>query len=97
MDLDFATMGLSAVKVLLIGLAFGAGLPLLFAAGMRLRAAGTGQVEDATGTVTGRRNAGALGLSYVLFAVVIAAVVLGVLFVTRASLHHYFDISLFGA
>jgi len=97
MDLDFATMGLSALKVLLIGLAFGAGLPLFFALALRLRAVGTGQVEGPDGSVVGRGRPGALTLSYVLFAVVIAAVVLGVLFVTRTSLHHYFDVSLFGA
>ncbi|HYN28725.1 MAG TPA: hypothetical protein VES95_02465 [Dermatophilaceae bacterium] len=61
-----------AWRVLVGGLAFGAGVPILFALGVRSWAAGVGEVE-------GRRpHPGARVLAVVLFAVVIGAVVLGI-------------------
>ena len=94
MDIDFVQIAISAGRVLLVGLLFGAGLPAVFALGMRLQAAGAGHLE---GEESGRRRPALTGIAIVLFAIVIAAVVVGVLFVTRNSLHHYFGISLFGA
>lgn len=93
MDINFAEIALAALRVLSVGLLFGAGLPALFALGIRLRAVGAGQVAD--GIQEPRPALTALG--NLLFAIVIAAVVLGVLWITRASLHHYLGISLFGA
>lgn len=94
MDIDFAEMGLAAFRVLLVGLLFGAGLPALFAVGMRLQSAGSGDVDGA-GAGTKRPVLSAAG--WLVFGVVIAAVLAGVLWITRLSLYHYFGISLFGA
>ncbi len=93
MDINFAEIGLSALRVLGVGLLLGAGLPALFALGMRLHAIGSGVTED--GGVD-RRNPLATVGAYLLYAVVIVAVLVGVLFVTRHSLDHYFGITLFG-
>ncbi|GGF32421.1 hypothetical protein GCM10010922_04410 [Microbacterium sorbitolivorans] len=93
MDINFAEIGISALRVLGAGLLLGAGLPALFALGMRLHAIGSGAAED--GTIERRKPIATIG-AYVLYAVVILAVLAGVLFVTRHSLGHYFGITLFG-
>ena len=94
MSFDFAQIALAAGRVLLVGLLFGAGLPALFAVGMRLQSAGTGEVD---GDTAGTRRPALTAAGWVLFALVIAAVLAGVLFITRLSIYHYFGISLFGA
>lgn len=99
MDIDFAAILLSALRVLGIGLVLGAGLPAIVAIAMHLQARGAGDVTvDASGAVTasGPRNPALSALAIVLFAFVICAVIAGVLFITRHSLHHYFGITLFG-
>ncbi|MBW8763197.1 MAG: hypothetical protein JF592_11525 [Microbacterium sp.] len=87
----WSDIALAAGRVLLVGALFGAGLPALFALGLRLHAAGAGDLDGVE-----RRPAFTV-LGYVLFAIVVAAVVTGVLWITRSSLHHYLGISLFGA
>lgn len=93
MDIIWSDIALAAGRVLLVGALFGAGLPALFALGLRLHAAGSGEVEGPGA----RRQPVLTALGYVLFAIVVAAVVAGVLWITRTSLHHYLGISLFGA
>lgn len=93
MSFDFAQMALAAGRVLLVGLVLGAGLPALFAIGMRLQSAGTGEVD---GEAPGTRRPALTAAGWLLFAVVIAVVLTGVLFITRLSIYHYFGISLFG-
>lgn len=94
MTIDIAAMALAAGRVLLIGLLFGAGLPALFAIGMRLQSAGTGEMD---GEMPGESRPVLTALGWLVFAVVVAAVLAGVLWITRLSLYHYFGISLFGA
>ncbi|MFT3889380.1 MAG: hypothetical protein QM713_14630 [Arachnia sp.] len=94
MTIDVAHMALAAGRVLMVGLLFGAGLPALFAVGMRLQSAGTGEVD---GEAPGERHLGLTVAGWTVFAVVVAAVLAGVLWITRLSLYHYFGISLFGA
>ncbi|MFT3797062.1 hypothetical protein [Microbacterium sp.] len=94
MDIHWADIFLAALRVLIVGALFGAGLPALFAIGLRLQAVGSGDPGD-DGLSTGRRPA-ATAAAYLLFAIVVLAVVIGVLWITRNSLHHYFGISLFG-
>ncbi|MGO2097588.1 MAG: hypothetical protein ACTH2J_10450 [Candidatus Microbacterium stercoravium] len=93
MSIDFIEIGLAAVRVLGLGLLFGAGLPALFALGMKLHAVGAGSDEDGTGV---RRNPFATAGAFALYAVVVGAVIVGVLFVTRHTLQHYFGLTLFG-
>lgn len=94
MNFDVAEMALSALRVLVVGLLFGAGLPALFAIGMRLQSAGTGEVD---GEAPGTRRPALTAAGWIVFAVVAAAVIAGVLWITRLSIYHYFGVSLFGA
>lgn len=80
-------------KVLLVGLIFGAGLPAVFALGLRVHAAGLGDA-NADGSVT-PPNPFLKAAGYLLFAVVVAAIVFGILWITRQTLSYYFDIQIF--
>lgn len=81
------------LRVLVVGLIFGAGLPVVFAVGVRLLGAGRGSVEP-DGTVTPARPV-ALVVSYVLFAAIAVVAFLGVLWITKSSLKHYLGIEVF--
>lgn len=94
MSIDVSEMGMAALRVLAMGLVFGAGLPALFAIGMRLQSAGTGEVD---GEAPGTRRTGLLVGGWIVFALVIVVVLAAVLWITRLSIFHYFGISLFGA
>lgn len=82
----------AAFQVLLAGLAFGAGLPAVFALGIKLWSMGTPE-PGADGAA--RRHPGALAAAGLCFLVVLAAVILGVLWITQKSLNHYLGISVF--
>lgn len=70
----------ATLKILLLGLLIGAGLPALFAVGVRLQAAGT-DITGGDGAV--RKDPMLIALSWVIFGVVFAVVLLGVLFIAR--------------
>ena len=69
------------VKVLVFGIVAGAGLPALFAVGVRAQAAGAGTVEGQY--LAADRRPALSAIAYVCFALVSIAVVVGVLFVAR--------------
>ncbi|MGB3709939.1 hypothetical protein [Gordonia sp. (in: high G+C Gram-positive bacteria)] len=78
----------SITRVLAIGLLFGAGLPALFAVGMRLEAIGHGD--------TGKEpNAVPRVLGYVLFAIAGLVIAIAILWITRQTLYYYFDLKIF--
>ncbi|GAB3583461.1 hypothetical protein [Calidifontibacter terrae] len=83
----------SAFKVLIAGLIFGAGLPAIFAIGVRFWSIGS--PEPTAGGQTVRSNPAALAAAVVAFAIVAVAVVLGVLWITQKSIDHYFGITIF--
>ncbi len=83
----------SIAKVLAVGLLFGAGLPALFAVGLRWFAQGSGSVA-ADGTVN-RPNPAVKALGIILFALVAAAIVLGILWITRQTIYYYTDLKIF--
>ncbi|ASE11642.1 Uncharacterised protein [Kocuria rhizophila] len=86
-------MARSVLAVLLAGLCFGAGLPALFTVGITLWSRAT--PEPGPDGVA-RRKPLALAGAVLCFAIVLAAVVIGVLWITRKSLDHYLGISVFG-
>ncbi|MFK4791812.1 hypothetical protein [Microbacterium sp. ZW T5_56] len=94
MNIDIAEMGMAALRVLALGLVFGAGLPALFAVGMRLQSAGSREVND---EAPGARRPSLLVSGYAIFAIVVLVALAAVLWITRLSIYHYFGISLFGA
>lgn len=84
-NFGFALNG--AWQVLLAGLVLGAGLPVLFALGIRALAWGTGgdaQVHETGVTGPTPRPAGK-ALAYTLFAVVILGILLGITFIVASG------------
>ena len=78
----------SVLKVLVIGLVLGAGLPAVFAVGMVAYSNGAGG-EGADGTVSAPNPV----LKYVgllLFILVAAVIVLALLWITRTTIIHHF-------
>jgi hypothetical protein len=75
------------VKVLVIGLILGAGLPAVFAVGLVAFSNGSG--GDGDGAVAAPNPAlKALGL--LIFALVAAVVVIAILYITKATIIHHF-------
>jgi hypothetical protein len=93
MNIDWTSIVDGTVKVLVAGLIFGAGLPLLFTWGLRLWDTGTEHEQDDGTLVTG--NLAARLTAYTVFALVLAAIVVGVLYITQKSIDHYLGIGLF--
>ncbi|MET0197488.1 hypothetical protein CH289_14710 [Rhodococcus sp. RS1C4] len=78
-------------QVVLVGLLLGAGLPAIFALG--LRALSTGDIAE-DGTVRAR-PAAATAAGILCFAVVVVAIVAGILFIMKNFLDSTFGISVF--
>jgi hypothetical protein len=85
----------SALKILVFGLLIGAGLPALFAVGVRVSANGAG-VGERNGAA-GQKSPMLVVLSWVLFALVLLAVIVGVLFIARDFIGHQTGLYLLGA
>ncbi len=84
-NLEFAADG--AWRVLLAGLVLGAGLPVLFALGIRSLAWGAGgdaEVHDSGVTVPTPHRLGTV-LGYALFALVVLGVLLGITFIVATG------------
>ena len=85
---------IASEKILIFGLIVGAGLPALFAVGVRLNAEGVGVVQHDR---VARRNPLLLALSWLIFAAVLAAVILGVLFIANDFIAHHTGWYILGA
>ena len=85
----------AVLQIIIAGLVLGAGLPALFSLAVRLNAEGAGVAEHG-GTVS-QRNPLLAALSWVIFAVVLTAVIVGVLFIARDFIGHHTGLYLFGA
>ena len=83
----------SILRVLVVGLILGAGLPAIFAIGIRLHATGSGESQS-DGTVT-TQNPGMKGIAYMLFGVIAAVILVGILWITRGTIEYYFGVNLF--
>jgi hypothetical protein len=91
-----AWINLAAVgKIGLFGVIVGTGLPALFAVGVRLNADGVGAATH-EGAVAQKHPALA-ALSWVLFALVLVAVIVGVLFVARDFIGQHTGLYILGA
>jgi hypothetical protein len=78
----------SILKVLVVGLLLGAGLPAVFASGLVAYSAGAGG-ESADGTATAP-NPMLKYLGLLLFFLVSAVIVTAILWITRATIIHHF-------
>ncbi|PXW35329.1 UNVERIFIED_CONTAM: hypothetical protein DES50_101274 [Williamsia faeni] len=81
------------LRVLVVGLILGAGLPAIFAIGIRLHATGSGDAQ-ADGTVAPPSPL-MKGLAYVLFAIISAVILISILWITRGTIEYYFGVDLF--
>ena len=82
-------------QIIIAGLLVGAGLPALFAVAVRMNAEGVGVAEH--GGAVAQKNPILVALSWVIFALVLAAVIIGVLFIARDFIGHQTGLYLFGA
>ncbi|MEV6334018.1 hypothetical protein AB0M12_04785 [Nocardia vinacea] len=88
----FTAIAKSLGEVTLIAVLLGTGLPVIFATGIRLWS-----MEPASADAVGARNQAAQVVAYLCFAIVIIAVILGILYIAKDFISHTFDIQLFGA
>ncbi|WP_237189641.1 hypothetical protein [Rothia nasimurium] len=79
--------------VFLAGLFFGAGLPALYALGVRLL---SGTTADGDGTVVTQVNPVARVLAYLIFAVLVLAVLSGILWIAKDFLYAYTGFNFLG-
>ena len=79
------------MKVLAVGLILGAGIPTLFALGMRSEAAGDGEIAGGST----QKSPALKYLGYVLIALCLVIIIVGILWVTRQTLLYYFDLRIF--
>lgn len=80
----------ATLKIFVFGLLVGAALPALFALGVRLNAAGGGEA-------VAPKHPALTVLSWAIFALVLAAVVVGVLFIARDFIADHTGWSILGA
>lgn len=83
----------SILKVLVVGLVLGAGLPALFATGLLAYSHGAGGEE--ADHVIHRPNPPLKVLGILLFAFVALVIVTAVAWITRATIYHHFGVDLF--
>ncbi|BAX90932.1 hypothetical protein [Mycobacterium shigaense] len=85
----------ATLKILLFSMLAGAFLPGLFAVGIRLQALGAGGA-GADGT-TARPNPVLSGLAWLIYALVVAVIVIGVLYIARDFIAHHTGYPFLGA
>ena len=83
------------MQIIVAGLILGAGLPALFSLGVRLNAEVSGLVAH-DGTVA-QRNPMLIALGWVIFGLVLLAVIVGVLFIARDFIGHHTGLYILGA
>lgn len=88
MGLDFAEMGSSLVNVLGLGLAFGAGLPLIFALGIRALSLNAVIADGGHHVPSSEGKA----LAAVCFTIVGLFALAGLLLITEKSIIHYLGV-----
>ena len=85
----------AAIDIVVFGLVIGAGLPALFAMGVRINAEGAGVAGHRDAVA--KRNPLVVAVSWLIFAVVLIAVTVGVLFIARDFIGHHTGWYILGA
>jgi hypothetical protein len=86
----------ASLKILFFSMLAGAALPGLFALGIRLQAIGAG-AAGAEGTATSPKNPVLSGLAWVIYALVVTVIVIGVLYIARDFIAHHTGYPFLGA
>ncbi|ALC04953.1 putative membrane protein [Corynebacterium deserti GIMN1.010] len=84
--MDFATLFGSLVDVTLVGILLGAGLPALFALGIRFAHAPSAEGSNAFGKIA----------STICFAIIVVAIIAGILWITKSTIYQYSGFDIFG-
>src|ERR1700722_11046747 len=85
----------ATLKILLFSMLAGAALPGLFAVGIRLQAIGSGGVA-ADGT-TSQKNPVFSGLAWLIYALVVAVILIALLYISRDFIAHHTGYPFLGA
>jgi hypothetical protein len=85
----------ATLKILIFSMLAGAALPGIFALGLRLHAVGAGAAS--TDGTPGQRNPVLLAIAWLIYAVVITVIVIGVLYVARDFIAHHTGLPFLGA
>ncbi|MDO4909064.1 MAG: hypothetical protein Q3962_04315 [Corynebacterium sp.] len=94
--MSLSTLFSDFIEVLIASIILGAGLPALFALGVRW-ISGTG-VKNPDGSITHTKDASMAGkiAGTICFIIIALAIIVGILWVTQGTIYHYFGIDLFG-
>ncbi len=86
----------ASLKILVFGMLAGAALPGLFALGIRLQAAGAGDIST-DGAAPPHRNPMLVAMAWAIYALVLAVIIIGVLYIARDFIAHHTGIAFLGA
>jgi hypothetical protein len=86
----------ASLKILIFGLLLGSGLPVLFALAVRAGATGAG-VQGSDGAAVAHKNPALTAISYALYALALAAIDIGVLYVAREFIGVHTGLYILGA
>jgi len=84
----------ASLKILIFSLLAGAALPALFALGVRLQAAGAGDIDTDRAP---RRSPVLVGIAWVIYGLVLAVIIIGVLYIARDFIAHHTGYPFLGA
>lgn len=84
------------IPVLMAGLFFGAGLPALYALGLRLMAGRTEYTADGQLVEIEPPGTAAKIAAFCIFAIIVAIVIIGILWVAKDFIDHTFGWNIFG-
>lgn len=88
----------ATLKILVFSMLAGAALPGLFALGLRLQAIGAGAAGQVTANgSTPQRNPVLVAVAWLIYAVVLTVIVVGVLYVARDFIAHHTGYPFLGA
>jgi len=85
----------ATVKILVFSVLAGGLLPGLFAVGIRLQAAGAG--ETSAEGAAGQHNPMLVALAWMIYGLVLAVIIIGVLFIARDFIAHHTGYPFLGA
>lgn len=85
----------ATLKILVFGMLAGAALPGLFAVGVRLQAVGAGDVT--TNGSAPHKNPALTALAWLIYALVVAVIIIGVLYIARDFIAHHTGWAFLGA
>ena len=86
----------ASLKILVFSMLAGAALPALFAVGIRLQAAGAGDIS-ADGSAPPHRNPVLVAMAWAIYAIVLAVITIGVLYIARDFIAHHTGYPFLGA